>query len=304
MSSRNDILLVDFSQLVIAACAVNTAEMKQGGADARNVIKHLAFVMLLNLKKKFNPHKLVLACDSKNYWRRDEFTHYKGHRKYGKEKSGLDWAMVAETLDEIKKDLRANFPYTVLEVDGAEADDVIAILTKHYQEFEQVQTGLIVEPRTVIICSTDGDFQQLQKYQNVKQWNNITKKMLVCKNPKQFLIEHIIEGDTGDNIPSITNGNDWAKCRSENIPTRAKPLKTSRYDKFYTEGYNACLDEFERINYKRNERLVDLDKIPENINNLVQEAYINYVVSGGKGKMFNYFTLNKMKLLLGSIDSF
>ena len=65
-----------------------------------------------------------------------------------------------QSIDEIKEFL----PYKVVETHGAEADDVIAILCKHYQS------------EKIMIGTGDKDFIQLQKYKNVRQYSPITKK--------------------------------------------------------------------------------------------------------------------------------
>lgn len=300
------IVIVDFHQVVIASCAAQVDELKNVDTDeAKNMVKHIAITIILGFKKKFRPEKIILACDAKNYWRKEEFEWYKGHRAKIKEKSEfLDWDLIRAIIEEIKIELRENFPYTLIEVDGAEADDVIAILCKYYQENDLVNTGLMDEPREIVICSTDGDFPQLQKLQNVSQWNNVKKQMIVCKNPKQFLIEHIVEGDNGDNIPSIPNGDEWAKARTEGISLRAKPLMKSRMIDFYNKGIDACLDETERRNWLRNQKLIDFDFIPEHINNTVLDAFLRYEVKGNKKKLFNYFIKNQMQLLMGSISEF
>lgn len=301
--TNSSVLVVDISQVIIAACVIESKELTDK-SNTKNTIKHIALSTLLSLKRKFNPFKIYIACDSKNYWRTTEFSYYKGHRKHAKEVGFLDWSAIAESIDEVKFDLKENFPFTVIEVEGAEADDVIAFVCKHYQENNLVNKGLIEEPRDIIIVSTDKDFQQLQKYENVKQWNNIQKKMITCSNPKHFLVEHIAHGDTGDNIPSIVNDNNWAKCRAENISTRAKPFKSTRLKDFHEKGIDACLNDEERKNWKRNETLVNLDMVPEHINNKIHDEMISYEIKSSKVKIMNYFIKNRMKLLLGSASEF
>jgi hypothetical protein len=296
----SNVVLVDFSQTVIAACAANAKDIRDG--DTKSFIKHIVFNMLLSWKKKFiltPSDKLILACDAKSYWRKDEFPAYKGHRKHAKkDNSFLDWDLMKEVLKELKEDITLNFPYILLEVEGAEADDIIAILIMYLEENELVQTGLIEESKHAIIISTDGDFQQLQRYPNVSQWNNTEKKFLKCLNPSRYLSEHIASGDTGDNVPNICTPDSWAQARADNIPTRAVSFSKARFDDFYELGINACKNEEEKRNWKRNEMLVDLSKIPSGINTLVIKEYLDYTIVGNKAKVFNFLVKNKMKLLL------
>ncbi len=293
------IILVDFSQTVIAACFANikTFNEVEDKKDTKNLIKHIVFNMILSWKRKFGG-RVIIACDSTDYWRKQEFKYYKGHRKHHVDESPLDWEILYETLDELKIEIKETFPYSVLEVIGAEADDIIAVLCSYFQDNELEMTGLIEEPQEIVIISTDADFMQLQKYPSVKQWNNVTKKMMKCSDPNSFLQEHIAMGDVGDNIPSITTGDDWARMRSENVSTRAKPFQSARVKEFHKRGIDACINEEERRNWKRNELLIDFDMIPSRINTMVITKYLDSKPVANKGKVFNYLMSKRMKVLL------
>lgn len=295
------IVLVDFSQTVISSVAVNAKELKNG--DAKNLVKHIALAQILSIKKKF-PGKIILCCDAKNYWRKTEFPPYKGHRKYIRDKNaqGFDWKVVLETLDELKIELRENFPYIVLDVEGAEADDCIAAMVKYFDENELINTGLIEEPENIVICSSDLDFTQLQKYRNVRQW--ASDKFVVEKNPKKWLIENIAHGQSKDNIPSICNSDQWAIDRANNIPTRAKPFATARYSDFYNKGILACETEEETKHWMRNEKLIDFDMIPTAIYNKIVHEYQHHNVDYNKTKIFNYLNKHRMRLLMASVSDF
>jgi len=294
-------VLVDFSQTAISSVAVFANELK--GGDPKNMIKHIILNQLLGFKRRFGG-QLIICCDSRKYWRKAEFPHYKGHRKYSRDGGFLDWEMVYEVLDEMKKELTEFFPYKVLEVDGAEADDIIPVLISYFDENELVNTGLIEEPVDVVIVSTDGDYSQLQKYRQVKQWNNVTKKMLVSKNPKQDLIGYICQGQTKDNIPNVCTNDKWSADRAANIATRASPFKTSRLLDFYNKGYDACLNEDEQRNYRRNELLLDFDKIPSVVYNDIIRVYQTTEITSSKKKIYDYLNSKRMKLLIASHSDF
>lgn len=296
-------VLLDFSQTVISAVAVNAEECK--GSDAKDLIKHTILNLIYGLRQRFGGELIICCdCESKNYWRTKEFRWYKGHRKHSKNNDFLDWNLVYEVVNETKRELAESFPYRVMEVEGAEADDIIAILVKYFDENELVNTGLIQEPDNIVIVSTDLDFQQLQKYRNVQQWNNSEKKMIVCKNPKQFLIEHIAGGDAGDNVPNVCTADLWSQQRAEGIKTKAKSFMTARLKDFYNKGIDACKDEYERRSYLRNEKLVDLDMIPSAIYNDVVGRYQRCEIKGSTQKVFSYLTRHRMKLLLGYSQDF
>lgn len=297
-----NVTLVDFSQTVVAAVAVEAKDVKEG--DTKNLIKHIALNILLNIKSKFGKN-IILCCDSKNYWRKKEFQYYKGHRKLIKEKSDyMDWTMVGEVMTEIKKELLESFPYMLLEVDGAEADDIIAVLCKYYQTNEMNSEGLFEVPKEILIYSSDNDFVSLQKYKNVKQWHNPCKKFVTCDNPREYLIEKICVGDGGDNIPSIPNPDAWSQCRTEGIPVRAKSFMKTRLPDFYRRGIDACENKAERKAYERNIMLIDFDSIPKYIEDSILDAYKNHKILGNKNTVYKYLVSHRMKLLIQYASNF
>jgi hypothetical protein len=56
-------------------------------------------------------------------------------------------------------------------------------------------------------------------------------------------------------------------------------------------------------NYRRNEQLVDLDFVPEEIRMEVNRQYDEYELPDRKG-LLNYFIKNRLKLLTESIGDF
>ena len=294
-------ILIDLTQIIIASCVVHKLE------DV-NLIKHSAFSSILSYKKQYEKKygKIVLACDSKSYWRRDYFPAYKGQRKHSRESSSLNWDVIFKAIDEIKQDLRDYFPYKLLQIDGAEADDVIATMAKYTQVEELVQEGLFDgEPQPTIIISADQDFVQLQKYKNINQFSPMQKKIVKCKgHPETYLLEHIIGGDGGDNVPNVLTSDQWAidRMNNEEEKSRQKPIKKTFIDNFTLEQLKDN-DELAR-NYARNKTLIDFDCIPNKVQDAIINAYINYEQKGNKTRLMNYFLKNKMKLLFAEINSF
>ena len=66
--------------------------------------------------------------DSKTIGDEKSSPHYKGTRKRDREKSKHNWNNIFDLLNKLKDEFRISLPYKVVEVDGAEADDIIAIL--------------------------------------------------------------------------------------------------------------------------------------------------------------------------------
>lgn len=307
-SRRLKIILVDFSQVVIGAITVNLGKnAKRDNPEAKNLIRHMFFSSILGYKKRFRAYgEIVLAIDARDgYWRRDYFPHYKGHRKHSQDASEFDWPFIYECIDELKTELRENFTYKMIEVTKCEADDVIGVLCKWLQENELVQEGLFDGiPQEIMIVSSDGDFGQLQKYRNVKQWSPLKKALVRTPNAVEYIIEHICEGDTGDNIPNIMTADQWAKDRADNVKTRAVSLMKDRVRDFVANGEKACRNEQERANWIRNKKLVDFDEIPTAVTDSILSIYNTYQVKGNKTKMMTYMMSHRMKLLIESLSEF
>ena len=114
-------ILVDMNQIAISHLMVRNK--LDGGIEIESVRKSVVRV-LGRIQKKFRSEygEMVLCYDDKNYWRREIFPFYKKNRKQERESSRINWDEVFSVLNKIRDELRNNFPYHVLQVDGAEAD--------------------------------------------------------------------------------------------------------------------------------------------------------------------------------------
>lgn len=272
-----------------------SSDLKKGtDIDKENLIRHVVLSSIKSYKKKYGKEygDIVIACDSRNYWRKEVFAHYKGSRKKAREASELDWSFIFNTLSKIKADLIEYFPYKVISVDRCEADDVIAVLTESTQEFGQYEN--------VMIVSSDKDFKQLHKYDNVKQYSPMLKKLINVsqKELKAWLIEHIVKGDAGDGIPNIFSNDDVFM-----VGERQKPVSAKRLAEFVSVGFAACKSEQERINWSRNVQLVDFAYIPMDVKDSIMAAF-EVTPKGDKNAIMNYLIKNKCRLLLDEIQEF
>lgn len=288
-------ILIDYSQVCVAAILAFSSDLKRGSDnEKKDLIRHVALTSIKAYKKKYGKDygDIVICCDGRKYWRKEVFAHYKGLRKKARDASDLDWGLIFDTLSEIREDLKEHFKYKVIHVDRCEADDVIAILAESTQEFGQHQN--------VMIVSSDKDFKQLHKYDNVKQYSPMLKK-LVTVNKKElhaWLIEHIVKGDSGDGIPNILSKDDVFM-----LGERQKPVSSKRLQEFIDNGFTACRNDDERRNWQRNIGLVDFSYIPEDIKESVLSAY-EVPARGDKNAIMNYLIKNKCRLLLNEIEEF
>lgn len=279
-------ILVDLNQVLLAGLMAQIANHK--GKLDENLIRHMVLNIIRNHLKNFRNEygEFVLCCDNRKYWRKEYFPFYKASRKKNREKSDLDWHMIFDILAKLKQELKENFPYKVIDVEGAEADDIIGTLVPIYSAHEKI-----------LILSSDGDFLQLQAYgANVKQYNPSQKKFVKSENPKLELKEKIIRGDKGDGIPNMFSPSD---CFVRDL--RQKPITQKTLDKYLNEDVkNFSYDE--TVNFGRNQTLIDLTFIPQDIKEKIINTYEE--TKPAKGKLLNYFIEHKLKNLMEVIEEF
>jgi len=255
-------ILVDANQIAISHLMV-----RQKIEDGINVdsIRRSIVRVLARIQKQFGSEygKMVLCYDDKSYWRTQVFPFYKKNRKQERETSKYDWDMVFSVLNKIRDEIRRNLPYYVIQVQGAEADDVIAALSRYNHSKDKI-----------LILSADKDFIQLHKYPTVKQYDPIRNRWIENEDPIQYLQEHIIRGDRSDGIPNIltcddaiVNGKTQKKMSKEKISALASmdPSDFTNYIRLR--------------NWKRNSELIDFAKIPRPIVDNIIMTYNKYRVN-------------------------
>jgi hypothetical protein len=296
-------LLVDYSQVALAAILTFQRELKGTESEVKNLIRHVTLSTLKSYKKKYGKEygELVICCDGRKYWRKEFFEFYKGMRKSNRDKSDLDWKLIFDTLSEMREDISQHFPYRVMHIDRAEADDIIAVMTQYLQENLLIQEGLVEEPQKILILSSDKDFKQLQLYPTVKQWSPMQKKYITAtkKEIVEHKIEHIVKGDTGDGVPNILSKDD-VFMKGE----RQKPVSAKRLQEFFDNGFTACRNDEERRNWHRNTTLVDFDHIPPDVKESIIVSYISSKPKGDKMSIMNYLMEHRCRLLLDEIEEF
>lgn len=284
-------IIVDFNQVMISNLMMQLGNHTNIPIE-EGLFRHMVINSLRSYKQKFGDEygEMIIACDDKNYWRKQIFPYYKANRKKNREASEINWTQVFDTFNKIKQEIKDNFPYRVIQVDSAEADDIIATLVFEY--------GTDLNgPEKILILSGDKDFVQLQTHGNVKQYDPVRKKWISDNNPVKFLFEHILKGDAGDGVPNVLSDDDTFVSGK-----RQKPLTQNKIDKIYNDGA-VIMDRIADRNYNRNKCMVDLTMVPENIQNEILNKYESE--SGkDKSKLFNYFITNKLKLMMENVGDF
>ena len=258
--------------------------------ENESLVRHITLNALrryiVKFKREYGP-EIVIACDSRHYWRADKYQYYKAHRKNMRDNSKINWDEIFKHLNRMKKELILYSPYKIVEVNKCEGDDIIAVLSRKYSPFQRV-----------IIISPDKDFGQLQQYPNISQYSPMTKGMLKIKNPHAHLKELIIRGDKGDGVPNILSPDDIFVTGGRQKSIFEKKLEVwmnQRPDEF-------CTEEMLR-NFNRNKDLIDLSLIPEEMVKNILDTYNSTDVNSMQ-KFMNYMIEYRLSLLIECLNEF
>ena len=278
-------IIVDVNQIMISNLMVqingrNAVELNE------NLVRHMVLNSLRGHNKKFRKEygEMVIACDSKNVWRRQVFPNYKAGRKANREKSGHNWELIFDILANVKNEIKQFLPYKVIELETAEADDIIAVLCRRIKE-------------KILILSGDKDFIQLHN-ERIRQYNPVLNKFVgKDENPSLYIREHILRGDRSDGVPNVlSDDNVFIEGR------RQTPLSKKKIEAWVNEVVPTFTEEQQK-NYERNRQLIDLNCVPRELEDKINREFDNFEVAT-RDKILGYFINKKLKTLIESIDEF
>ena len=288
-------IIVDLNQIMISNLMVQL-NGRNAEALSEDLVRHMVLNSLRAHNKKFRKQygEMVIACDSKNVWRREVFPNYKAGRKANRAKSEHDWDAIFSMLHNIKDEIKTFLPYKVIEIETAEADDIIATLIK--------KTKRVIAPehkKNILILSGDKDFIQLHG-PNIKQYNPVLNKFVgKGEDPSIYIKEHIFKGDRSDGIPNIlSDDNVFIEGRRQR-PLSKKKINNWVNDVFFYTHFT----EEEEKNYNRNRKLIDLSCIPQELEDKINNEF-NEVKVASRDKILGYFINKKLKTLIEVIDEF
>ena len=279
-------IIIDMNQITLASLMMDMNMRKSNEVD-ESMVRHMILNSIRMYRTQFTKDygEVVLTYDSKHYWRREYFPNYKAMRKRGREKDNKDWDTIFGVLNKIKAEFKDNLPYKYLEVYGAEADDIIATLCKSNQS------------EKIMIISGDKDFIQLHKYPNVKQYSPILKKYVNDHNPTTYIKEHILKGDTSDGVPNVLSPDNTFVDSIRQRPLGRKKIET------WLDIHIDDLPEEVKRNYQRNDKLINLDNIPEELGKEIMFEF-KEAPCGDRSKLLNYFIQSRLKNLTNEIGEF
>ena len=286
-------IIVDINQIMISNLMVQISGRNAVPLD-EDLVRHMVLNSLRAHNVKFRQEygEMVIACDSKNVWRREIFPNYKAGRKANRAKSDHDWDAIFSMLSNIKNEIKTFLPYKVIEIETAEADDIIAVLVNRLKRI----TGPNHQKK-ILILSGDKDFIQLHD-NFVRQYNPVLNKFVgKGETPSLYIKEHILKGDRSDGVPNVlSDDNVFIEGR------RQKPLSKKKINSWVEEVFMTFTEE-EQKNYDRNRKLIDLSCVPPELQAKINNEF-NDVEVASRDKILNYFITKKLKTLIEVIDEF
>jgi len=278
----NEIILIDNNQIILSS--IFTAAKTAQSEDDYGFIRHLVLNTYRKYLSKFRRDygELVICNDSKNVWRKDFFPNYKKNRSERQKKSKFDWGKIFNELHTIREEMKDVFPYRFVQVERAEADDIIAVIAKNFHHKEKI-----------MIVSSDKDFQQLQRYPNVEQYSPSKKGILRCDDPYDFLLDHVVRGDSSDGVPNAIS--DDAVFVEGRRQTR---LTNKKIEELKEVGFQQE-DNF----MERNQKLIDLTMVPDYIEEETMRQ-METEVSGDRSKILNYMMKYRLRSLIDNLEDF
>ena len=287
--NKNVTVLFDFNNLVFRNFFIKEVSAHTENPDYMLWRYNIFNSIYQSLWKIKNVKEVILAVDDRNSWRKSFFSRYKESRKKQRDKSDVNWQDLFDEIKKLTSDLKHYMPFKIIKIMSAEADDVIAVLCKHVKN-------------KCIIISNDEDYIQLNS-DRVKIYNPGKKEYLPYTNPKDFLLEKIMTGQRKDDIFNIITPNNWGET-PETEGKRKPGFGKVAFNKVLKSGIDDWLKKTYKNkwygvvnlekNFKRNQILIDFNKIPQTIYNRILTAYENSTFPP-PSNMYQFFKIYNMR---------
>jgi 5'-3' exonuclease len=284
-------VIVDFNGIAIGSIM---GQLNRGEPLTSGLVKHIVLNNLRMYRVKYPESEygnMVIACDSRS-WRKDVYPQYKAARTTTRATDKYDWDALYGFIDEVLDDLRENFPYAVIKIEKAEADDIIGALAIHKSE--------PILGEHIVIISADKDFIQLQQGGNVIQFSPMFQKMIKEDNPEKYIFEHIMKGDSSDGVPNVMSPDNSFTDKIRQTPMKKKLIQ-EWWEK--RDDLKSVMPSEAYRNYMRNREMIDLRRTPEHIKEESITQYESYKYKS-RNNILTYLVENKMKLLVECAGEF
>jgi len=282
-------ILLDFSGIAIAPVV-----MGKVGSNDENLIRHMILNSIRMYKQKFKSYgDMVIVADAGGNWRKDVYPEYKGKRKKTRDASTIDWDVAFSHINMVLDEIKTNMPWKVIHQWGCEADDAIAEITKWTQDFGNYED--------VMIVSSDHDFIQLQKFNNVKQFSPTTKKFVTNENPRLFQADHILRGCTGDGVPNVLSDDDTFIIEGK----RQNVLSKKKKESLMADPH--ALGETVYRNFLRNKKMIVLteeSECPDVVKKDIINKFEEQETTSKRSKVLPYLISKQCRLLVEVVEEF
>lgn len=281
-------ILVDNTQVLMSA--IFAQRMDIASID-ENLVRHVVLNCYRTYRNKFKTEygELIICQDSSPSWRQDYFPLYKASRKKTRKDNPQSWDRFYEIMNTIQKEVQEIFPYKTLKVARCEADDIIGVICKNFAQQEPI-----------LILSGDKDFIQLHIHPDVKQFSPMQKKFITDTNPKNFLLEHILKGDSSDGVPNILSDDDVFM----NEDKRQTPVTKKRISEILgVYAKSGSVDNKYATNWDRNITLINLLNTPVQYEQKILEEW-NIPIEKSRAKILDYMIHKGLRNLVSDIGDF
>ena len=278
-------ILIDYNAIAISNVVTQKLDIDE------NLVRHMILNSLRMYRSKYKNKfgELVICTDGKKNWRYDVFPNYKFKRKDARKESKMDWNELFRITNMVLEEIKENQPYKVVEHERCEADDIIAAICENTQEFGKHEPVLIV--------SSDKDFVQLQKDDNISQYSPMKKKFIKEEHPRKQMIELILKGDQADGIPNVLSNDD---VFVEGI--RQTPLRKNIIEELTKDPLSMGKEIYR--NYQRNYKLINLSMTPDLVKEEIIYNYESQKPPTDKKMVFNHLVAKRCRMLLENVEDF
>jgi hypothetical protein len=259
-------LLIDLSAV---CCAKPMTLYYEGATPSIKEVRSVLFRDIMDYANLFGKDfgRVVVCVDSRPYWRTEVQPSYKQNRAKAKQQSAIDWDAFGADIQQMTQDLKDVSNYVVIDIQGAEADDIIAVLAKHADS----------NGEKTCLVSSDKDMLQLQlRHKTVFQFSPNRNKLLTLENTEYDLLPHFLKGDVSDGIPNVFSPDNFFMIEGDK-PRQKSITKGIVADVREIENDDeALLKYFGEETFKRfeqNKQLIDTTYIPEELANRILKAH-------------------------------
>jgi len=193
--SRGKLVLIDGHALAFQAFYALPADMATPRGELTNAVYGFTS-MLLNVIRDEQPDYVVVAFDTGETFRHDEYAEYKAHRSRMPQE-------LADQMERIRQVIET-MDIPIVEAEGFEADDVLGTLSR--QAAEQDISSLIVTGDSDLFQLVTPDVHVLlagRRSSDTRAYDQEAIRQRYELEPKQLIDYKALIGDISDNIPGV-----------------------------------------------------------------------------------------------------